>query len=184
MSSLYIFFTIISAFSFLFLFVIEEFKECHIYIWYLLLSSIAYKAIYMLSHDKSSIYVVLINKIDYICIFNLLWCHSLKYFDTVPISGITQYFYYFTIAMSIINYKVFHFIVLLLYLNTWSHLYETDKYLVLFYTISIIFIALSYYSYFVNGWNLINSWNWHLAICTCLLSVKMSYLKSDKFLNN
>ena len=162
--------TISSAVAFYFLFVLNDFPESHIYIHYLIISSIIYKFIY-LYYIRYSFILYIINQIDYICIFNLLWSHNYKYFLNYEF-----YVYVFILLLSILNCYAFHFCLVYLYFLTLLKLIIYDKILLFFYILSGLFISYSYYLFHKQGWNLINSWSWHLSICLCFLCVKMSYM--------
>lgn len=173
-SILYDLLTIFSAFSFTFLFFVDEFKACHIYIWLLIASSLVYKTLYIYyekNNDNKIVYFA--NMIDYVCIFNLLWCHNKDYITNYIQ---TNNIYYLLVILSLINYKIFYGILLMMYLMTlYNFIYNNDNFLLFFYVLSGFLIFSSYYSYFLYGWNLYNSWKWHLSICICFLTVKMSY---------
>ena len=164
--------TTCSAFSFFFLFLLNEFSESHIYIYTLIISSIIYKLLYLYCYVDYPYIVDIITHIDYICIFNLLWSHNYKYF---LIYGLYKYIYVIILILSLINYFFFHVCLVILYFITLSELIMYDKIITLFYILSGFFITYSYYSFNKQGWNIINSWMWHLSICLCFLCVKMSY---------
>lgn len=161
-----------SAFSFLLLFLLNEFSESHIYIYALIISSIIYKLAYLYCYIDFPYIVDIITYIDYICIFNLLWSHNYKYFLDY---GLYKYIYLIILIISFINYNAFHFCLIFLYFLTLSKLIMYDYIITLFYVLSGFLISHSYYSFNKHGWNIINSWNWHLSICLCFLCVKMSY---------
>ncbi len=162
-----------SAFSFFLLFLINEFSECHIYIYALIISSIIYKLAYLYCYIDFPYIVDIITYIDYVSIFNLLWSHNYKYFLNY---GLYKYIYIFVIILSFINYYMFHLFLVFLYFLTLSQLIIYDKIITFFYILSGIIISYSYYSFNKYGWNIINSWSWHLSVCLCFLCVKMSYI--------
>ena len=161
-----------SALSFFFLFLLNEFSESHIYIYSLIVSSIIYKLAYLYCYIDFPYIVDIINYFDYICIFNLLWTHNYKFFLKYELY---KYIYVFVLIILFINYYAFHLFLVFLYFLTLSELIIYDKIVALFYILSGFFISYSYYSFNKHGWNIINSWNWHLSICLCFLCVKMSY---------
>ena len=175
---LYRILTVCSAFVFFFLFIVNEFIESHIYIYMLIISSIIYKFMYILYNDNKPLLVDIINKVDYICIINLLWKHNYKYF---LYNGLDNYIYNVIILLSFINCYAFHFCIFLLYIITFIDLFNQDIILSLFYLLSGFFITHSYYSFKKQGWNIINSWNWHTSICICFLCVKISYMKRIEY---
>ena len=169
---IYIIITACSAFSFLFLFILNDFEELHSYIYALIISSLIYKLIYLICNDNYPLLLDIVNKIDYICILNLVWKHCYKYFFVYDL-----YIYNFIVLLSYINCYAFHLFLVFLYFLTFINLLNKDKILSFFYILSGFFIAQSYYSFTQNGWNIINSWCWHLSSCMCILSVKISYMK-------
>lgn len=170
---LYILCTISSAFVFLFLFTINEFEQSHFFIYSLILTSIIYKAFYFLFYKHYTFLVSIINKADYICIFNLLWKHCHKYF---LFTTIQHHIYWFIIFLSLFYYKYFHCVLSFLYIITIIHLFFIDKFLSIIFTIVALFIIYSYYNFTKYGWNIVNSWIWHISICVAFLCVKISYI--------
>ena len=158
-----------SAFSFLLLFLLNEFSESHIYIYALIISSIIYKLAYLYCYIDFPYIVDIITYIDYISIFNVLTIFFLNY-------GLYKYIYTFVIILSFINYYMFHLFLVFLYFLTLSQLIIYDKIITFFYILSGIIMSYSYYSFNKCGWNIINSWSWHLSSCLCFLCVKMSYI--------
>jgi hypothetical protein len=171
---LYILCTTISPLCFSLLFLFDEFKEWNIDIFYLILSSLLYKVLYMISDDKTSIKLNIATKIDYLCIFNVIWSAT---HENLPFSKLWSNLFYGTTLFSIlIGYKFFYSFLAVLFFIKMNALYQKDIYVTPFYIASSSLFAISYYFYTIDGWNLVNSWCWHLAICACLISVKASHI--------
>ena len=158
--------TIFSAFSFFYLFSINNFRQCETNIYFLIISSIIYKFFYIF-YNKNDKFITFLEKIDYLCILNLILTYYSNYLD--------YYSVLFINFIILLKNTYFYSVLFILWFITSIIILKKNVYIFILYIISSLTTIISYILFRLKGWLLQISWAWHLSITIMFMCVKITY---------